>query len=128
MGERCRQIVLTVPNTVGKLAEVTDRIKEVDVNLLALCAWAEGERAKIMAVTRDDATVTEAVRPTVTECKTVDAVWVNVPNVPGALNELAHKLADAGIDIHSVYATVAGAAEAAAVFMTSDNERAARLI
>ena len=54
-------------------------------------------------------------------------VLVTVANEAGALNVVAGKLSDAGINIKKCYAT-AGGGDVAVVLDTADNEKAASLL
>ncbi len=55
-------------------------------------------------------------------------VTVEVTDAPGALAEIARKVADAGINIGWVYATTWAAPTAMLVLRTEDNERVAGLL
>jgi len=128
MAEICTQIVASVPDRVGLLAELTEKVTAAGVNILALCAWREGETGKLLMVTSDNDKACEAITPGVDECSCGEVVCAKVPNEPGALNAVAAKLGDAGIGIRLVYAAPGDAAEATVVLDTDDNARAAELI
>jgi len=127
MAEIGKQIHAEVEDKVGKLAELTDKIAEAGVNILAVAAWAEGQRGHILLVTDDNEKACQAIRPVVANCEFKEAICVNLPNEVGALGKVAHKLAEAGIGIEMMHASAAGAA-VLAVLGTSDNARAAELI
>ena len=128
MAELCKEISATVPDKVGRLAEVTDKIKDAGVNIIALCAWAEGDRGQLRMVTEDNDKACQAVSPIVESCELGEVVCVKAANTPGTLNEIAHKLADASIGIDLVYATVTDAPEATVVLKTTDNAKAAEIL
>ena len=127
MAELCREIRATVPDKTGRLAEVTDKIKDIGVNITALCAWVEGDRGQLRMVTEDSDKVCQAVSPIVESCELGEVVCVKAANTPGTLNEIAHELADAGIGIDLVYATVEGD-QATVVLKTTDNAKAAKIL
>ena len=53
---------------------------------------------------------------------------MTAPNSPGALNEIAHKLADADIDIEFVYASTGNGPETTIILNTSNNVMAAEIL
>jgi len=128
MAEICRQCNATVTNAVGRLADLTDKVTEAGVNILALCAWGEGDAGHIMLVADDPEKACEAITPAVDKCDWDEVICVKVANRPGALNEISRRLADAGININLVYASTIDAPEATIVMSTSDNAKAAELI
>jgi hypothetical protein len=128
MATVCNCIMVTVADEVGKLAQVTDLIQDAGLNILALVAWVEGDKGKLLAHTDDNEKACAAVSGSVQECGWKEGICVTAPNTPGALGEIARKLADAGISIELVYATVADGPEAAVILHTSDNARAAEIV
>jgi len=123
-----RQISVVVANEVGRLAKLTDAIRDAGVNIIALAAWTEGGTGHLMAITDDNDKACAAVTPLVDSCSFSEAVCVVLPNEPGQLGTVARKLADAGINIDTVYATAGEADKATVVLMTDDNARAAELL
>lgn len=128
MAEICRQCNATVTNAVGRLADLTDKVTEAGVNILALCAWGEGDTGHIMLVADDPEKACEAITPVVDKCDWDEVICIKVANQPGALNEISRKLADAGININFVYASTIDAPEATIVMSTSDNAKAAGIV
>jgi len=128
MAELTRQCNATMSNSIGKLAEVTDGLKSAGVNILAMCAWAEGDTGHLMLVADDPQKACENISPAVSECGWDDVVRVTAANSPGSLNEIAGKLAGAGIDIAFVYASTTDGPEATVILNTSDNVRAAEIL
>jgi len=128
MAQVCKQCVVDVADAVGKLAEVTDKVKEAGINILATCAWVEGDRGHMVLLAGDAEKACAALTPAVDKCEYQEVVCVKVPNNVGALNEVAHKLTDAGIAISAVYATPGDADQATVVLATSDNAKAAEIL
>jgi hypothetical protein len=128
MAELTRQCNATVSNSTGKLAEVTDKLKDAGVNILAMCAWGDGNLGHLMLVADDPQKACQSISPAVDQCGWDEVVRVQVANTPGALNEIAHKLADAGIDIVFTYASTTDAPEATVILNTSDNAQAAEIL
>ncbi len=128
MADLCKEIHATVENKVGLLADATDKVKDAGVNITGLCAWVEGDKGHLRMVTADSDRVCQAVSPLMETCEMDEVVTVKTANTPGALNEIARKLADAGINIELIYATVTDEPEATVILKTSDNAKAAEIL
>lgn len=124
----CRSIKVTVTDRIGLLAELTRKIKDTGVNILALCAWSEGNRGNMLAITDNNPKVCAAIKDDADSCVFEEAVMVTAKNVPGALGEIAQKLAAAGVGINMVYCTAGHAPAATFVLYTTDNAKAAELV
>ncbi len=128
MADLCKEINATVANKVGLLADATDKVKEAGVNITGLCAWVDGDKGYLRMITADNDKVCQALSPLTESCEMDEAVVVKAANTPGALNEIARKLADAGIDINLIYATVTDEPEATVILKTTDNAKAAEIL
>lgn len=128
MADLCKEINATVANKVGLLADATDKVKEAGVNITGLCAWVEGDKGHLRMITSDNDKVCQTLSPLMETCEMDEAVVVKAANTPGALNEIARKLADAGININLVYATVTDVPEATVILKTTDNAKAAEIL
>jgi len=128
MAELHKECSITTADKVGKLAEVTDKVKAAGVNIVALCAWTEGSTGKLLMVAEDPDKACQAVQPVVDKCEMREVVCVKAANQPGALEEIARKLADEGIGIELCYATAAGGDQAAIILHTTDNAKAAQVV
>jgi len=128
MAEFGKLIHVETANRVGGLADLTDRLKAAGVNILSLCAWVEGDAAHAFLYTSDNEAACQAIGDAVDKCSFTDAIGVIVPNEVGQLNEIAQKLADAGIGINVLYATSTDAPKAAIVLSTTDNTEAAAIL
>lgn len=127
MAKVCTQIKAEVKNEVGKLAELTERLAEAGVNIVAAVAWVEANMGQIRMVTSDNDKGLNAIRSTVTSCTLEDVVCLTVKNEVGALNRIAGALGGAGIGIQRLYASAAKD-EAMVVIQTTDNGRAVAMI
>ncbi len=128
MAQICRQCVAEVSDKVGRLAEVTDKIKEAGVNICCICAWVEGDRGKLLLVAEDPDKACECLHEICDRCEWGEVVCVKAPNEVGALNAIAHKLADAGIGIEIVFATAGHGDEGIIVLNTTDNAKAVEIL
>ena len=128
MASICTQMMVTVTDKVGRLAELTDKVKAAGVNILALCAWVEGDQGHLLMSADDNDKACAAIKDAVASCEATEGICLTAPNQPGALNEIAHKLADAGIAIQMAFATAGGGDEALIVMTTTDNAKAVEVL
>ena len=128
---RGKEIVVTVDNKVGALAEITDLLADAGININAVAGHAaSGNQAKITFVTTDNARAMEVFKkkqyPSVAES---DVVIAELENRAGALKQVSLKLATENIDIKYIYGTTCGSqGPAMIVLATSDNEKALSVI
>ena len=112
---------------MGKLAALTDKLAAAGVNILAALAWVEGETGHLIFVPDDPDEACRQIKPLVDTCDCEEVVHLKLPHKVGGLSKAGHKLADAGINIHLLYATAAGK-ESLLILRTSDNAKAATLV
>jgi len=128
MATPCKSLLLTVDDAVGKLAEVTGRLADAGLNILAVCAWVEGTTGKMLLCTDDNEKACATVREAGLTCDWKEGICVEADNRPGALQRVAQALAEAGINIEVVYATATDGPKARVVLHTSDNAKAAEVV
>ncbi|MBS3733801.1 MAG: hypothetical protein KGY99_02635 [Phycisphaerae bacterium] len=127
MAELKPQIRLELPDEIGKLAELTEALRDAGVNILTLAAWVADGTGHMHLLPDDAGIAQDVLRGRVVRLDSKDVVTVTLTNEPGALNAPAATLAKAGIAIHHVHATTSGAT-ALVVLDTSDNAKAASLL
>ena len=115
-------------NAVGKLAELTRKIKDAGVNIYSLVAWVEEDTGHLLLVTDDNNKACSAMSDAVDTCEEDEAVYLKLPHEPGTLHGVAKTLSDKGIDIHMIYATTAEPGQAGVILSTSNNLQAAKLL
>jgi hypothetical protein len=113
-----------VPNKVGQLAAVAELLGAADVNVAALRAAEAGSNAEFMLAVKNTVKAKKALAPLGVDVKEGEALLVEMPNKPGRLQKVAKKLADAGVNVHSSWATAFTGKTASCVFMTSDDKKA----
>ena len=128
MATICKAIEVVVAGEAGQVAEMAEKIRDTGVNIQAFFAWTEGGRGKVVAITDNCEKVRAAVSDGADSCAVEEALLATVKNQPGALGDIARKLADAGITLNMVCATPGHAPTATFVLYTSDNARAAELV
>ncbi len=128
MARLCKQIYGVVKDDVGQLAAVTDKLKASGLNIEAICAWAMEGQGHILMLTDDNDKACEVISPVLDSCQFDEVIRIKAPNTPGGLNEIAQKLAGAGISIDMIYATTDEGDTAAIVVKTTDNAKALEVI
>jgi len=122
---RVRQITAVLENKPGALAKLCDALGEQRVNITALMV-VEG-RARIMVDDSERASrVLESMGISYTSAEVIS---LEIPNKPGAVADVADRMAREGINIDYAFAsTVPGHGTATVVFAVSDIDRASRLV
>jgi len=123
-----KQIVADMHDEPGKLSELTDRLKFAGLNITAICGWSIQGRGHVMFITDDNEKACHAIQPVVDAVREEEVICVTVPNQPGALSAVAHKIGDMGIFINSIYAAPDDEAESLIVISTDNNARAVELL
>lgn len=122
--KKVKQLSFSLPNKVGQLAAVTELISGVKANIEAFNARAGGSSAEFQFVTESGAKVKKALASLGVEIREEEAVCVELANKPGRLQKVARKLAEAGVDIRTSWATSFSGKTSACVLTTSDNAKA----
>ncbi len=128
MAEITNQLKIAAPDKVGRLAEITETIRDEGINILAVCAWVEGNVGKMLMLTDNNSQAAALVESVADSCESQQVVTTKVDNQAGTLHAMASKLSQAGIGIETIYAAPGDANQALVVMNTTDNEKAAGLI
>jgi len=115
-------------NRVGLLSEVTTAIARAKVNINAICAYGMEGTGHFLLTTNSNAKAKKALVPLGVAIEERDVLGVEMADKPGALQKVAKKIADAGIDIVYMYATAGSGRQVTCVFLTSDNTKAIQAI
>lgn len=121
-----KEIVVTVVNKIGVLADMSKLLAESGVNIEAVAGYAVNKEAKIMLVTNDSLRAIGALKKSgYTSIKENEVVVIELEDKPGALKNITARLAAEGIDINQIYGTTcSGGCPAKLVISTTDNEKA----
>ncbi len=103
---RTTQLVLSLESKPGVLAQVSSTLARAGVNITALCAAeATGGRGKIRLLVDNAARAAEALKAAKFRASQEEVLALTLDNRPGALAEVAEKLARARVNIKCAYAT-----------------------
>jgi len=102
------QLTVTAESKPGVLARVCDALAKAGVNVVAICAAEAAGRGKIRLVVSDPAKAKSALAAAKIRCGEEPALLLPMEDRPGALAEVASRLAAAKINIKCVYASASG--------------------
>jgi hypothetical protein len=122
------ELFFVTPTRVGLLAEVTEVLRDAGVDIRAIGAYDKDDHGEFMLIVSDAPLAKMALGRIGINAVEKSVVTVEVPDTPGALAEVARKIADGGVNIGWVYATTSGAPTATLVLRTEDNDRVAQLL
>ena len=124
--EMGKELVLTVPNKMGTMANVSKILADHGINIEGVAGYAMGIEAKILVVADDLLRAAEALKKAGFKAiEQKEVVVVELENKPGALKSITAKMLDAKIDIRYIYGTTcSGGCAAMLIVSTNDNEKA----
>lgn len=112
----------------GLLSEVTTALAGAKVNITAICAYAWDDTAYFDMATDSNAKAKKALSALKLKVDEEDVIAVEMANKVGELQKVAKGLVEGGINITYMYATTSTGRTSTAIFSTSDNSKALRLI
>ena len=110
------QLSVTLTNTPGSLASVTNALKDASVNINALCCTEQGDQTVVHLIVDNP----EAAQPALEGASLAEVLELVMQNEPGAIDTIAQKCAAAGVNIRNIYATTHGDG-AATVYVDVDD-------
>jgi len=102
------QITVSAESKPGALAKVCDTLGKAGVNIVAVCAADSTGRGKIRLVVSDLARAKAALGAAKIRCGEEPALLLSADDRPGALADIAARLAAAKINIKCAYASTGG--------------------
>ena len=123
----CREILVTVSNKIGVLADISRVAAQLSINIEAVAGYAtETDEARLMIVTFDNARLMQTLKSKgYILIKDNEVLLVELENKVGALEDMCSKLAGEDIDIKYLYGvTCPAGCPAQIVLSTSDNKKA----
>ena len=125
---KAKHLTVACENRPGTLAHVAGVLGHGKVNILAFQLTTLGMQGSAQLVVDNPAKAKQALERAGLSYTEEDVLYVELPNVPGALGSFAGKLAARDINIHFGYQSSAeGARKASVVLGVSDLDKAARI-
>jgi hypothetical protein len=122
------QITVSAESKPGVLARVCDTLGKAGVNIVAVCAADSTGRGKIRLVVSDPARAKAALGAAKIRCGEEPALLLSVDDRPGALADIASRLAAAKINIKCAYASTAGGGRAQIIVAVANPDKAERAL
>lgn len=123
-----RQLMISVEDHVGTLAEVTSAISSSGINMIALCAYAVNNKVAIMFVTEDNNGARRVLEGKGYQVREEEVILLSIENKPGALQTVTDKIAEAGINLRLLYGSVAKDGKNSRLIMISENNMEAMML
>ncbi len=125
-----KELIVSIANKVGVLADISKIIAHEGINILAINGYAiTKDKAIIRFVSEDNSGALRILKKigygSISEG---EVLIVHLENRPGSLRELAGKLANAKIDINSLYGTACKGGSPASIILSTNNNKKARLV
>jgi hypothetical protein len=116
-------------NTAGQLGRLCRVLTQADVNIRGICVADATDMSVIRLLVSDTAAAEEALRHAGFPFTRQDVLLVELDDRPGALEDVAVRLGQAGINVQYVYGAADGAeGRAKLVFRTSDVDTARQIL
>jgi len=128
VAKKARRLSFSMDDRPGLLAEITGKLKEAKVNITAICAYAWDKTAYFDMTTDAGPKAKRALAGLGIKAEEDDVIAVEMPNRVGELDKVAKAIADAGINIEYMYGTTGTGRTSTALFSTSDDKKALKLI
>ena len=119
-----KQLLITVDNRVGTLAEITKVVSSSGINLIAVCAYAFDNKGIIMFVSESNLLAKKLLTLKKYDVREEEIVLISVDNKPGTLQNLTEKIAEAGIDLTLLYGSVDRKGKTSRLVIVSENNNA----
>jgi hypothetical protein len=124
-----KQLAIFLENRPGMLARVCDALAENKINIYAISTSDTVDHTVIRMVVSDYRKAQHLFEAHGTLCVEDDVLLVEGSNTPGSLSKIAHKLADAKINIEYAYcATPPDAKKGLLVLRVRDAKRALKVL
>lgn len=126
---KAKQLTFTLSNKVGLLSDLTCALTDAKVNIEAICAYAMEGKAHFMLITDNNAKAKTTIAKAMgAKAEASDVLCVEMPDRVGALEAVAKRFAEAGIDIHYLYGSTGTGRTATIVFKTADDRKALKIL
>ncbi|MBL7196502.1 MAG: hypothetical protein ISS47_00230 [Candidatus Omnitrophica bacterium] len=119
-----KQLIITVNNRVGTLAEVSGVVSSSDINLIAVCAYAVDNKGVIMFVSEDNNKAKKLLKAKNYDVREEEVILFTVDNKPGALQSITQRIANAEIDLTLIYGSVEQKGKTSRIVLISEDNKA----
>lgn len=127
--ELVTQFSVFLVNKPGVLARVTRQIAASRINILAMTMMDSSEHGVLRLVVEKAEVLRKALKELNLPLTEAEVLMVEMPNRPGSLAEVCHRLADEHVNINYAYCTTgAKGGKTKGIFKVADVKKAMRLL
>ncbi|MBZ5659286.1 MAG: ACT domain-containing protein [Acidobacteriia bacterium] len=128
ISSRARELSIICEDRPGTLSHLAKVLGDAKVNIVAMSCTPAGVQGAVRVIVDDFPRAKSALDREHLSYAEHDVLYVEIPNMPGALAEFTGKLAAENINISIAYGAAAkGTRNAIVVFRVSDLEKAASI-
>jgi hypothetical protein len=124
--EKTTQLSIALENQPGQLARLCRALAQADVNIRGLSINESSDVSTVRLIASDPAAAQEALRGAGLAFVTQEVLVLELQDRPGALEQVALRLADSGINIQYIYGTGDRGAGRGLLVVRTDDVDAAR--
>ncbi|MFO8014202.1 MAG: ACT domain-containing protein, partial [Phycisphaerae bacterium] len=106
--EKRTQVSVAMENTPGQLGRVCRVLAQADVNIRGICVADASDVSVIRLLVSDTPAAERALRQAGLTFSTQDVILVELDDRPGALEDVALRLGQAGVNLLYVYGAANG--------------------
>ena len=122
------ELAVRIGDAPGSLGKALATVASHGVNVLAYCSYSDWNDSVVLLVTDNPVNAKQALQEIGFQVTANSVVIVGATDQVGAAAKLGASLGSDGIDILYSYASSSGAKDFFAVFKTSDDDRALRVL
>ncbi len=115
-----KQISVSLENVPGKLSELSERLGESGINIIAISVADTADLSAIRFVANDPDKAVNVLKSHGYSIKVTDVLAVEAPNHPGGLNAVLKPLKEVSINVNYLY-TCLGTGEKSVLIIGVDN-------
>ncbi|MDP3143234.1 MAG: ACT domain-containing protein [Candidatus Omnitrophota bacterium] len=125
---RAVQLVVTVKDEPGMLAEISTVLAKEHINIEAINAYGDEGEAIFYIIVRDNEKAKKALKAKGWDVKEEEIIVLDLANKPGNLNKVALKLQKLGVNLRYCYGTTSASGPSHFVLKATDNDLAAKAL
>lgn len=127
--EKRTQLSIAMENAPGQLGRLCRVLTQADVNIRGMCVSDATDVSVIRVLVSDTPAAEQALRQAGFAFTLQEVLVVTLDDRPGALEDLAVRLGQAGVNVHYLYGAANGAeGKAQLVLRVSDVETASEIL
>jgi hypothetical protein len=120
--------IVELPNQPGSLAMIAEAVAERGINITGIAGATSGELGTVSFTTDDESGTRNALGEKGWVYREVPVVQTSIEHRPGTLAAAARKLADAGVNIETMFITGGGGDKVEVAFGVDTPEAAQRAL